>query len=277
MFKLIPIVENTTTSKQYKCKPGLSLYIETTKHKILFDVGPNDLFLENAKKMNININEIDILILSHGHSDHGGGLKYFLNVNQKAKIYVRATAFDPHYIKVMGIPIFVGIDKNLINDRFIFSDNISIIDDELTLFSGIKEGNFYSSSNRKLFVKKNNKMIQDDFNHEQNLIIKVDNKRILISGCSHAGIINILKKAEDLCLSNIDLVFGGMHLFNPPTHKYESDEYIDKIAKELNNTKSIFYTFHCTGVKAYERLKQILNNRIHYIGTGYTYSLDDIC
>ena len=188
---------------------------------------------------------------------------------------------DLYYLKYTEVELedlIVGLGYQ---DSLVIIDNtnvsVTIIDDELTLFSGIKEENFYSSSNRKLFVKKNNKMIQDDFNHEQNLIIKVDNKKILVSGCSHAGIINILKKAEELCLSNVDLVFGGMHLFNPPTHKYESDEYIDKIAKELNNTKSIFYTFHCTGVKAYERLKQILNNRIHYIGTGYTYSLNDIC
>ncbi len=277
MFKLIPIVENTTTAKEYKCKHGLSLYIETANHKILFDVGPNDLFLENAKKMKINIKEVDILILSHGHSDHGGGLKYFLNENKKAKIYVRASAFEPHYIKVLGIPIFVGIDPNLINDRFIFCDDFYTIDEELTLISGIKEENYLSSSNRKLFVKKNNCLITDDFNHEQNLIIKVDNKRILVSGCSHAGIINIINKAEQVMSESIDIVFGGMHLFNPPTHKYESNEYIDQIAEELSETSCVYYTFHCTGIKAYERIKNYLNNRIHYIGTGYTYSMDSNC
>jgi mRNA degradation ribonuclease J1/J2 len=67
------LVENTALSKNFGSEHGLSLYIEANSHKILFDVGASELFLENAKKLNVDISEVDYLIISHGHYDHGGG------------------------------------------------------------------------------------------------------------------------------------------------------------------------------------------------------------
>ncbi|WP_294360774.1 MBL fold metallo-hydrolase, partial [uncultured Clostridium sp.] len=70
--------------KQYKGKHGLCFYIKTKKHNILFDVGPNNLYIKNAEKAGINISDIDIVVISHGHYDHGGGLQAFLKINKKA-------------------------------------------------------------------------------------------------------------------------------------------------------------------------------------------------
>lgn len=274
MVKVIPLVENTTISANYKPEHGLSFYIETEKHKILYDVGPNDLFLHNAKKLNVNIEDIDIVIISHGHSDHGGGLSYFLKNNKKAKIYIRKSAFEPHYIKVAFIPIYIGLDPSLINDeRIVFTDDINIIDEELILFSNVKEEHFFSKSNKKLFVKNNGGLMLDDFNHEQSLIITNGSKKILISGCSHSGMINIINKAQEITRSDLDIVIGGFHLFNPPTHKYESSEYIDLVAQSLAKTNCMYYTCHCTGVKAYEMLKLVLLDRINYLSTGSSISI----
>lgn len=115
MLKIVTLVENTTSSTDYCCKHGLYLYIEAPKHKVLFDLGQDDLFIENAKKMNIDISEIDTVVISHGHKDHGG-LKAFLSVNTKAKIYVRKEAFEAHYIKVFHLPISIGLYKELQNN-----------------------------------------------------------------------------------------------------------------------------------------------------------------
>lgn len=83
-MKIISLVENTTKS-ELKAKHGLSLYIETKKHKILFDLGPDKTLFENAVKRNIDISKVDTVIISHGHIDHGGALKSFLEVNSSAK------------------------------------------------------------------------------------------------------------------------------------------------------------------------------------------------
>ena len=88
------LVENTALSKNFGSEHGLSLYIEANSHKILFDVGASELFLENAKKLNVDISEVDYLIISHGHYDHGGGLRAFLRENTKAEVFLHRLAFE---------------------------------------------------------------------------------------------------------------------------------------------------------------------------------------
>ena len=82
-MKLWTLVENTSCNENLKNEHGLSFYIETQNHKILFDFGQSDIFLENANKMGIDLSKVDIAILSHGHYDHGGGLKTFMKINEK--------------------------------------------------------------------------------------------------------------------------------------------------------------------------------------------------
>ena len=269
MTKFKTLVENSAISKEYKSKHGLSLYIETATHKILFDLGQDRLFVENAKKMGVDIKSIDTVVISHGHMDHGGGLKHFLALNNTAKIYVRKSAFDKHFIKVLGLKISVGLDEKLKeNNRIIFTDETTVIDDELMLFSDVEMGEYRSDSNGKLYAKTGNEIALDNFSHEQNLIIKDEDRVVLVSGCSHAGIENILKRAEDVVGGKIDNIIGGFHLYNPPTKKYEKAEFIDSLTQSLSKTDCKFYTCHCTGVKAYDRMKGVLEDRLFYLSTG---------
>jgi 7,8-dihydropterin-6-yl-methyl-4-(beta-D-ribofuranosyl)aminobenzene 5'-phosphate synthase len=269
MTKIVALVENTKSSKELYAKHGLCLYIETSKHKILFDLGPDDTFAKNAEKMEIDIKAVDTVVISHGHKDHGGGLNTFMKLNSKAKIYIRETAFAPHYIKLLKLPFSVSLDKSLAcSNRFIFTNDNHRIDDELLLFSNVKSSKFHSKSNDVLFAKRKNSLIKDDFIHEQNLIITSDKKNILISGCSHSGIVNIQDKAESIADDKMAYVIGGFHLFNPPTKKNESNELIDNIANALNKNKSIYYTCHCTGVRVYEQMKETLKNKLLYLSTG---------
>lgn len=104
-MKIISLVDNNTRS-ELKAKHGLSLYIETTKHNILFDLGSDKTLFENAQKRNIDLSKIDIVIISHGHVDHGGALKKFLEINSTASIYVQKEAFEPHYSKTLILKSF---------------------------------------------------------------------------------------------------------------------------------------------------------------------------
>ena len=268
-MKIKVLVENTAISKEFKSKHGLSVYLETAKHKILFDLGQDGLFVKNAEKMGVDISSVDTVVISHGHMDHGGGLKDFLRVNKTAKIYIRKCAFDSHFIKVLGLPINVGLDKKLkSNNQIIFTDELVEIDEELTLFSNVKKDGFDTKSNGVLYAKSNGVLVQDDFSHEQNMIVKEDGKTLLLSGCSHAGIVNILSKAEEIVGCKIDTIIGGFHLYNPPTKKYESPELIDALSMALNEKHGKFYTCHCTGAKAFEQMKDTLEDRLCRLSTG---------
>ena len=92
-MKLTALLENTTDCPDILTRHGLSLYLETAHHKILFDFGPDDSFARNAEQLGVDLSAVDLAVLSHGHDDHGGGLKTFLEINQTAPVYVRETAF----------------------------------------------------------------------------------------------------------------------------------------------------------------------------------------
>ena len=261
-MRITSLVENTTKS-ELKAKHGLSLYIETRSHKILFDLGSDNTLFENAIKRNIDITKVDTVIISHGHIDHGGALKKFLDINSMANIYVQREAFEPHYSKTLFFKIPVGIDGKLKSNRQIMLlDGNYKIDDELLLFTVTKTNKYYSPVNNALYDEKG----KDTFVHEQNLII-LENQTALIMGCGHAGVVNIMEEAKKyqpyFCI-------GGFHLFNPITKKSVSMELLTSMATELQKYKDTeFYTCHCTGKKAFYYLSQHMNN-LHYMSCGDT-------
>ncbi|MGB4661378.1 MAG: MBL fold metallo-hydrolase [Mobilitalea sp.] len=263
------LVEDTTSSESYKCIHGLCLYIETELHKILFDLGPNDLFLKNAKKMGVNIEDIDTVIISHGHYDHGGGLKYFLKNNQKAKIYIHASAFEPHYAGMLGMKFEVGLDRKLENDnRLIRSAGILKIDDELQLFSDIDDDKYLPKSNHKLYKKTGKQYIQDTFEHEQNLIIRENDTYALFTACSHNGIINIVEKAESICSQEMKYVIGGYHFYQLMLQREDNRIFLENVASFMTRGNTIYYTCHCTGVKVYEFMRLMMKKQLNYLSTG---------
>ncbi len=258
-MKITTLVENTTNGAM-RIAHGLSFYIETKKHKILFDLGPDSTLFENAEKKNIDLNSVDTVVISHGHNDHGGALKRFLQVNNHAKVYIQRTAFDRHFAKVLFLKISVGLDATLMNNpNVILLDGNHKIDDELYLFTADTKGKFRSKANDNLYMNSG----LDNFSHEQNLLI-TDNKNVLIMGCGHSGVVNILEKIDfhpDYCL-------GGFHLFNPANKKTVPQSQLNFVSDELKEYDDVsFYTCHCTGQKAYEYLNKSHEN-IKYISCG---------
>ncbi|TVM02612.1 MAG: MBL fold hydrolase [Candidatus Brocadia sp. WS118] len=262
--------ENTTSSEKLGSEHGLSLYIETEAHTILFDTGASCLFAENAEKMGVDLTRVDLAVISHGHYDHGGGLKTFLGINNRAKIYLHQKAFEPHYAnRPGGIKAYIGLDESLLsNERFVFCGDRFVIDHELELFSGVDSKRLVPSGNTDLFVKDGDAFVQDDFAHEQNLIISENGKTLLVAGCAHNGIINIIDQfnAEKGCLP--DYVIGGFHLYNHGIKQNEAPNVVDEIGNILLETHSQYYTCHCTGIESYNRLKTVMGENIDYISTG---------
>lgn len=264
------LVEDTSVSDEFKNEHGLSLYIETKKHKILFDLGASDLFLENAKKKNVNIKDIDLVIISHGHYDHGGGLEAFLQENNKANLYIHKDAFKNYRSMNMdGSTRYVGLDKKLeSNERIILTEDYLYIDEELELFSHIGTKDLRSDANTSLFLQEDNELVQDTFSHEQNLIISQGEKSLLIGGCAHRGIVNIVKEFISLKGKSPSLVISGFHLFNFKTNQSEDSLLVEDIGNFLLGTDSLYYTGHCTGLDAYKELKEIMKDKIKYLSTG---------
>ncbi len=270
-MKIVTLIENTSISKDYKHQHGLSLYIETEQHKILFDTGSNGAFIENAKKLGIDLGKVDTVVISHGHYDHGGGLKAFLKINTFAKIYIGVGAFDKHAKSIYkGIRKNIGLKASLLNsDRLRFVKQEMVIDEELVLFGHIFGKKLLPKGNKKLLMKDlNKKYVPDDFEHEINLLITEETKTHLICGCAHNGIGNIIDRAGDYTAESIDTVVGGFHLLGISPKVPEDQAYLDALSTELTAKKvKQYYTCHCTGAENFEYMK-VKNDKIGYIKTG---------
>lgn len=257
-MKITALVENVSKS-ELTAKHALSLYIETEHHKILFDVGSDNTLFENAEKRNIDISKVDTVIISHGHVDHGGALPLFLDINDTAKIYVQKKAFEPHFSS-RGAREISLVTALAAHDQVIAIQNNYKIDDELSLFTVKNASKCHSAMNDTLYDRNG----PDDFSHEQNLII-TENRTVLIMGCGHNGIVNIMEAAEEY---HPTLCVGGYHLINPTTKETVSSVLLDEIVKELSAyPQTQFYTCHCTGEVPFRYLSEKMNN-LHYLSCG---------
>lgn len=273
-MKFTTLFENTSCSEDLVHGHGLSIYIETEQHKILFDMGPDDGFLQNARRLGVDLEAVDTAILSHGHFDHGGGLEAFYRQNPKAKIYIHRAAFGDYYSNhpEQGLE-YIGIDQSLDLYRFTLTGDHTEIDSELMLFGDVPDPIGALSASANLCQKTWDGVRQDVFAHEHNLIIREGDKAVLVAGCAHRGIVNIVNKAEQLLGRRPDAVISGFHLFRLAEGDPQAAELIRSTADALTAGDTVYYTGHCTGEYAFGCLKEILGDRLHRISGGMTITI----
>ena len=268
-MRLTVLSENTSAFDALEHEHGLSVYLETADHHILFDTGAGCMFKRNAEKLGVDLATVDLLVISHGHYDHGGGLRTFLEVNSHAKVYLHKQAFEAHYSKRPEGVASIGLDQTLLpNERFVFCGDQAVIDENIEVFSREKSKRFFPSCNSTLLMKHGDALVPDDFAHEQNLVIQQNGKTLLIAGCAHKGIVNIVDACKDVLGQYPDYVVGGFHLSGPRGNLSEAPDVVDAIGEYLASTPSQYFTCHCTGMENFQRLKRILGKKIQYISTG---------
>ena len=252
-MKITVLTENTSRCNAIGAEHGLSLFIEACGHKILFDAGQTELFARNAELLGIDLSQVDIAVLSHGHYDHSGGMLHFLALNDTAPIYVSRYAFEPHY----NGEKYIGVDPMLKeSDRLILCGETAEIAPGLTLYSCNSRETPYGVDSGGLSMVQDGQLLPDDFRHEQYLLIEEGGKRVLISGCSHKGIHNIVSWFRP------NVLIGGFHLMKKPI----GDELIN-CAEALDQFDTEYYTCHCTGTEQYEAMRRHVR-RLHYLSAG---------
>ena len=224
------LVDNTTiTDRYFSGEPGLSFLIETEGKKILFDTGFSDLFLQNAGKMGVSLLDLDIVVLSHGHLDHSGGLFPLIRYMTRSIIEgipVKKPLLVAHPACFYPRPKFPVPDIGTVLSeqelsRF-FDMHTTTVPWYLTknlVFLGEIERNFgfeRADPGMRKIIMPDGSAREDHILDDSALAFRLDEGLVIITGCSHAGICNIVEQAKIICGNNkvIDIV-GGLHLLKP--------------------------------------------------------------
>ncbi|PLV60328.1 MBL fold metallo-hydrolase [Thermotoga sp. KOL6] len=211
---------------------------------ILFDTGKTDVFLKNLKKMHMEVPKN--VVISHGHYDHIGGLAFLSN----KRIWIRKEALFPKYSgnKYAGYPhdwndVATKNEVIFVEDRLLELEPGVFLIGPVNLRNDVSFGEFY--------VEKSGTKQKDLFEDEQTLILTTEEGLVVITGCSHRGIDNIVLDISEIFNKSIQLLIGGFHLLNA------SEKRIEKIVKVFNDLRiKGIAPCHCTGNRAIEIFKE---------------------
>lgn len=275
-MKITTLIENEAGhNKELKNEFGLSLFIEDEDISLIFDTGKSGDFIFNAQKLQIPLNNIKHVVLSHSHFDHTGGIRKLVDTfNNKFTLHISKTFFEEKHRITGVIHEFLG---NNFNEKYIFDKgiNINYIDTDefklsknITLFTNFKSLNNFETPTRYYFRK-----IYDDYildSMEDELVLGIDTSKglLIVCGCSHIGIANIVENIKCRTQKKIYGIIGGLHLSKA------SDERIEKVLKYFDECNIEFFgVSHCTGEKVTKILRESLREskkNFIYNNTGNT-------
>ena len=239
---------------------GLSIILQTEKHKILLDTGASDLFIRNAEILGFDLNNVDYVFISHGHSDHAGGLRYFLEQNTKAQVIVSPDAMSGKFFSKRGNLHSIATEwPEIGDDRLILINQTFEITEGIHVIAHIPQKHPMPKGNQHLYVQDaDGAYIHDDFRHELALYVE----GLLFTGCAHSGLENILAA----CPWSVHTVVGGFHLLDGQ----ESEEELKALAQRLKARypQTQFYTSHCTGNNVFEVMKSVMGEQLQSFRCG---------
>ena len=268
-MKLSVLVDNNTFIDQYFVgEPAVSYYIEVDDKRILFDTGYSDILLDNASKLNIDLNNLTHIILSHGHNDHTNGLKFLINNRDisKTRLICHPECFLPKYVEdeYIGAPY----TEKEISKIFIYQpvSEVTKISESLLFLGEIPRINNFEAMNPiGIEIKDNCK--QDDYVLDDTALVYKNFEGIfIITGCSHSGICNIVEYAKKICNEEHILgIVGGFHMLDNQLQINKTIDYLKK------NKIDIIYPCHCVSLLAKARMINELP--VNEVGVGMTISI----
>jgi 7,8-dihydropterin-6-yl-methyl-4-(beta-D-ribofuranosyl)aminobenzene 5'-phosphate synthase len=269
--------ENTAGQLDLLAEWGLSLYIQDQDKNILLDTGETISACHNAEKLGLDLSKIDVIVLSHGHLDHTGGLRSILTrIRKQVDIIAHPDVWQAKYARVKGRPDrFMGIPFALkelesLGARFIFTTGPYQLSQNILTTGEIPLITDFEKLESNLKVKTPEGYQQDEILDDLALIIKSVQAISVILGCAHRGMINSLYQARQVTgINKVNLVLGGCHL------KDASDEQIWQTISALNEIGvQKLALSHCTGIRAALLMSQTFGNNFIFNNAGSTIKIN---
>jgi 7,8-dihydropterin-6-yl-methyl-4-(beta-D-ribofuranosyl)aminobenzene 5'-phosphate synthase len=248
---------------------GFSAFIETGKSNYLFDTGSGRSIVPNSLALNKDLKSIRKIFLSHGHYDHTGGLSEVLKLKGKVDVHSHPHVFLDRFavLKEEGREIkrFIGIHYKRsylesLGANFVFNTDFTEVEKGLFLTGEVPRQTDFEKPDPRLFSEMDGAMTNDRFLDDQSLILDTDRGIILILGCAHSGMINIIQHVVNkMGKEKFHAILGGTHL------DFLTPEQLEESIKSLKRMEiGKIGVSHCTGMKAAFRLQQEFGDRFFY-------------
>lgn len=246
-LKITTLIENLPdVAGKLQFEHGFSVFIEADGKRFLFDTGQSGVFIKNAEALAVDLSTVDGVVLSHGHYDHTGGVPALLHkIKSGTPFYIGKEFFSPKYKlledgtwKYNGNPFEKPEDVEF---RYIEKD-VTILSESLYLFKNFSRVNDFETVNPKFFKKTEAGFEQDLFPDEIALGIETEHGLVLVAGCSHMGIVNILEHVKKHLSLPVAAVIGGTHLVEAGEERLKETV----AAFKAHGIKTIAVS-HCTG------------------------------
>ena len=278
-MRMTVLIENDAPSDNggLAAEFGLSILFDVDGTKILFDNGDTGTFADNGARLGVDIASVDMAVLSHQHFDHGGGLARFFELNHHAPVYLRRAEHAERFSTTHGERRPIGIDLGLFGrfpDRFIQIEETIEITAGVTLVTEAGSRHPRPPGNRSLFVQRGGDLVADDFDHELTMVLHDEEGMVVVTGCSHSGVLNMIDSAlAGVPGHRLKGVVGGFHLIGSPTEDSMAlgrDE-VEEIGRAIQSRcDGPVFTGHCTGHKAFGVLESVLGGQLRHLTTGTT-------
>ena len=273
------LVENrrNAADPQLVAEWGLSQCVELGDRRVLVDLGASDAFARNAARLGIDVATADAAIISHHHYDHGGGLRRFLELNDRAPIFLGEAPGGEPTVRLLGVlRRRIGLDRGVIAahaHRFRVVRERTEVVPGLHVLPQIRGEHPRPSGNRLLFLRREDgTCVRDDFRHELVVAIRERDALVVLTGCSHNGLVNMVETVmREFPGLPVRAVVGGFHLANLPPFKGMSEPraIVESIGRGvLDLGVGTTYTGHCTGAQAFAVLRGVMGERIAEIRSG---------
>lgn len=274
-MEVMVLVENTSPD-DFEGEHGLSFFIRHNGLDYLIDTGKSGLYLKNARRLGIDLSEVDCAFLSHGHYDHSGGFEDFFKINSSAKVYLQEECRRKDYYKIVDSrEKYIGIPEGLLDsyfDRFIFVDGFEEIGEDVFICPHTTENLVSRGQRANMYALFDGEFELDDFSHEQSIVFREEDGLYVFNSCSHGGVENILDEIREFFPGeDIMAFFGGFHLMGKDgvdSCNFSHDEVRQLGELLLKSCDATFFTGHCTGNVALKWLGEVLGKRLVQIHTG---------
>ncbi len=266
--KVAILTDNVTGPPHFRAEHGLCVHLEVEGRPFLWDCGLSDVALHNARILGIDLRDVEGIGISHGHLDHAGGLPFVLRATGRKKVYMHPLAYEPRYLVAGGAKVFAGIELRR-EALEAMSSGVELNSGPVEVMPGVRltgevpRVTDFEGPEPYLFVVKDGELVPDPFIDDQALVVDTPEGAVVLTGCAHSGLVNVLRSVLDTH-DSIRAVVGGTHLgMGAP---------LDRVDKTMDFLEEVLpdriVVNHCTGSVVMSRMQDRFKERFLPGATG---------